>query len=95
MNNKLLNLSLKNFKLNSPVAFVFNINWKVFETFKMSQFEYIKKYFRLNGINLTLLPIVTDITTTLEARLDQFKSKLEGICDRHSEKCSVIAYWYF
>jgi len=94
MQNKLLNRKLKQFKLKAPVAFVFNLNWKHFENFKLSQYEYIVKNFELRGINLTLLPIITNRSTHFEKRLDDFKNKIEKLCDIKSEKASVIAYRY-
>lgn len=94
MQNKLLNRSLKEFKLKSPVAFVFNLNWKHYENFKTSQYDYLINNFRLRGINLELVPIITDRSSHFDKRLNQFKNKIEKLCDLKSSKVSVIAYRY-
>lgn len=76
----------------NPVVLTFHINWKMYENFHTNQFKHIVSMFRMHGIHLELLPIVTSRTTPIEKRVELFKNGIEKICDKYERKAHVIGY---
>ena len=88
----LLNKSLRNFKPECPTAFSFLMNWKMYENFKLAQYNDIKQHFSLNNIDIQFIPILTDKSTSFEKRANQLKGHIERICDKHNSKINLISY---
>jgi hypothetical protein len=88
----LLNKSLKNFKSSCPTAFSFLMNWKMFENFKLTQYDDVKRAFARNNIDIQFVPILTDKSTTIEKRVNSLKAQIERLCDKHNSKVNLISY---
>jgi len=90
--SKLFNKKLNNIKLNRPLVFTFNIDWKIFQQFKLEQFQHIKRSFEKNNVIVEFLPIKVDHRTDLESRVKQFSKGISKICDKYQEKVHLVAY---
>lgn len=76
----------------NPVVLTFHLNWKMYQNFQLTQFQHIVNMFKINGINLELLPIITNNQSDFDKRVDQFKKGIEKICDKYDRKANVIGY---
>ena len=90
--DNLLNKSLKSYKCKSPTAFSFLLNWKMFENFKLSQYDHVKDYFAINNIDIQFIPILTDKSTSFDKRVNSLKAQIERICDKNNSKINLISY---
>jgi hypothetical protein len=83
---------LRSFRPKSPTIFTFHINWKVYENFKLSQFNYVQQQFKNYGLMVEMLPIITSKNSSLDKRVKQFKIDVERIVDKYQQKANVIGY---
>ena len=90
--SKLLNKKLNNIKLQNPIVFTYNIDWKNYQNFKNEQYQHVKKSLEKNNIDVELLPILTDHRSDLDARVKQFSRGLSRICDKYQGKAHIVAY---
>lgn len=90
--SKSLNKKLSNFSLKSPIIFTFNIDWKIYQNFKLEQFNHVKKSFEKNNVKVELLPVITDHRTDIDSRVNQFSKEISRICDKYEDKAHLVAY---
>ena len=90
--DNLLNRSLKSYKPETPTAFSFLLNWKMFENFKLSQYNEIRHMFEINKIDIQFIPILTDKSSSFDKRVNSLKSQIERICDKNNSKINLISY---
>ena len=90
--DNLLNKSLKHYRSKNPTAFAFFMNWKMYENFKLTQYNDLIRMFRKNDINIQMIPILTDKSTSFDKRVNSLKSQIERICDKNDSKVNLISY---
>lgn len=90
--DNLLNKSLRHYRSKNPTAFAFLMNWKMYENFKLTQYNDVIKMFKKNSIDIQMIPILTDKSTSFDKRVNYLKSQIERICDKHNSKVNLISY---
>ena len=90
--DNLLNKSLKSYKPKTPTAFCFLMNWKMYENYKLTQYNDIKHMFSSNKIDIQFIPILTDKSTSFDRRVNSLKAQIERICDKNNSKINLISF---